>query len=157
MNSENRASNLQIIKFKFGHCGICCEKCFAFESGKIKHHSKELKKYLGNFDVYAKRFVNLLNEPKFNKYPDFKIMLDFFSNVSCEGCRKTDCQLYENCLVKNCIKDKNIDFCFQCPEFPCKNSGFDEHLEQRWMKINERMKEIGLENFYSENLNLSRY
>lgn len=157
MKQVKNATDSQIIKYKFGYCGICCEKCFAFKNGKIRHHSKELKNYLGNFDIYAKRFIKLLNQPKFEKYPDFKLMLDFFSDVNCEGCRKTECQLYKNCLVRNCIKDKNIDFCFQCTDFPCKNTGFDEHLEQRWIKINKRMKKIGLEKFYSETKNLSRY
>ena len=91
------------------------------------------------------------------KYTDFKLMLDFFSDVNCEGCRITECQLYENCQVKDCIKNKNIDFCFQCTEFPCKRTGFDEHLEQRWIKINKKLKEIGLEKFHSETKNISRY
>ena len=145
------------IKVNFGYCGICCEKCFAFKNGKIKYHSNKLKDYLGNFDIYAKRFIKLLNEPKFEKYPDFKLMLDFFSEVNCEGCRKTEFHLYENCKVRNCIKNRKIDFCFQCTDFPCKNTGFDEHLEQRWIKINEKMKEIGLEKFHSETKNISRY
>ena len=157
MKPIKEATDQQISKFKYGYCGICCEKCFAFKNGKIKHHSKKLKGYLGNFDIYAKRFTSLLNEPKFEKYTDFKLMLDFFSDVNCEGCRKTECQLYENCQVKDCIKNKNIDFCFQCTEFPCKRTGFDGHLEQRWIKINEKLKEIGLEKFHSETKNISRY
>jgi len=157
MKQEKKVSDSQNIKFKYGYCGICCEKCFAFKNGKIRHQSKELKKYLGNFDIYAKRFISLLKEPKFEKYSDFKLMLDFFSEVSCEGCRLTECQLYENCQVRNCIKNKKIDFCFQCTDFPCKNTGFDEHLEQRWIKINERMKEVGIEKFHSETKNISRY
>jgi hypothetical protein len=71
-----------------GPCGINCSKCFAFKNGAIKQLSSELKENLGNFDIYAERFVELLNKPVFKKYSDFKEMLNHFSNVECKGCRK---------------------------------------------------------------------
>jgi hypothetical protein len=140
-----------------GPCGINCQKCFAFKEGSIKHHSENLRNSLGNFDVYAKRFTELLDSPVFIKYPEFKEMLDHFASASCLGCRKQECHLFKSCNVRVCHKEKSVDFCFQCSDFPCKNSGFDTHLEQRWIRINQRMKEVGVEEYYNEIKDKPRY
>jgi hypothetical protein len=140
-----------------GPCGINCQKCFAYKNGSIRKHSANLQESLGNFDIYAKRFSELLNTPVFDKYPDFKLMLDHFADSSCLGCRKQECHLFSSCNVRTCYKEKSVDFCFQCDEFPCNHTGFDIHLEQRWIKINERMKEVGVESYYDEVKVLPRY
>lgn len=142
---------------KLGPCGLNCSGCFAFVNGKIKQLSIELKKELGNFNVYAERFVNLLNETVFLKYNGFEQMLTYFANVSCQGCRKDNCKLFASCNVKECTKSNNVDFCFQCKEFPCKKHGFDEHLEKRWININYKMKEAGIENYFNEIKDIPRY
>ena len=149
--------NCNVILNKLGPCGINCSKCFAFSKGNIKQLSTELKENLGNFDVYANRFVELLDEPAFSKYPEFKIMLDHFIKAECKGCREDKCKLFTACKVKQCSKDHSVDFCFQCSEFPCNNHGFDKHLEKRWLKINLKMKEIGVGNYFDEIKNLTRY
>jgi hypothetical protein len=149
--------NYNEILDRLGPCGLSCEKCFAFQGGPIEHYSQQLQNALGHFDVYAQRFTTLLNEPVFAKYPEFKEMLAHFAEAGCEGCRKSSCQLFKACQVKDCYKEKNVDFCFQCDEFPCDHTGFDEHLQKRWVKMNERMKQVGVENFYQENLPGSRY
>lgn len=142
---------------KLGPCGLSCEKCFAYANGNIKFHSTELKKLFGSFETYAKRFVTLLSEPVFEKYPDFKQMLDFFSEVKCKGCRSEECKLFKDCNVKECSKKMQVDFCFQCQQFPCETSGFDGHLKKRWININDRMKKIGIENYYEETKDAARY
>jgi hypothetical protein len=145
------------VKNSLAPCGINCSKCFSFSEGDIKIKSKELKNLLGNFDIYARRFVELLDEPVFKKYPDFKDMLSYLSLVDCKGCRKDNCRLFISCKVRDCYSKKNIDFCFQCEEFPCNNTGFDEHLYKRYIEINMKMKEIGVENYYNEIKDKPRY
>ncbi len=147
----------QILLESLGPCGINCRKCFAFKNGSIKQESVKLKNSLGNFDIYAKRFNELLDAPVFSKYPDFKEMLDYFASGTCLGCRKQECHLFKSCNVRNCHKEKSVDFCFQCSEFPCNNSGFDIHLEQRWILINQRMKEVGVEKYFEEIKDKPRY
>lgn len=142
---------------KFGPCGLLCEKCYAFENGPIHYHAKQLLENLGQFDNYAKRFVTLLNEPKFEKYQDFKEMLHLFASNNCKGCRQEQCHLFTNCKVRDCYKTKDIDYCFQCNCFPCNNTGFDDNLQNRWLTINRRIKEIGLENYYNEIKDKPRY
>lgn len=145
------------IKRRLAPCGLHCGKCFAFSDGDISNYSKLLADSLGNFDVYAERFVELLDEPVFQKYPDFKKFLSHLSKGSCNGCREEQCKLYKSCKVRACIEVKKVDFCFQCSEFPCEHTGFDTHLYNRHVKINQRMEEIGIEKYYEEVKNLSRY
>lgn len=140
-----------------GPCGINCSKCFAYKDGSIKKLSSELKEQLGNFDVYAGRFVNLLKEPVFEKYPDFKKMLNHFANVGCKGCRNDKCKLFAACNVKQCAKDHKVDFCFECHEFPCTKHGFDKHLEKRWLTIQRKMKENGVQSYFNEIKDIPRY
>jgi len=142
---------------KLGYCGINCGKCFAFSKGPIKKYSGKLKESLGNFDVYAKRFSELLDEPVFNNYLNFKSMLAYFASENCRGCRIEGCKIFKGCLVRDCAIENKVDFCFECKNFPCENSGFDEHLKQRWININKKMGEIGVEAYYEEIKNKPRY
>lgn len=138
-------------------CGLNCSKCFAFYEGEIAWHSRKLKSSLGNFDIYAQRFVELLDEPVFSKYPDFKEMLALLSEGQCMGCRNEKCKLFKNCKVRDCSESKGVDFCFQCSEFPCSNTGFDKNLEERSVKINFTMKDVGVESYYNEIKDKLRY
>jgi hypothetical protein len=119
------------IKKRIAPCGLHCGKCFAFIDGDIKRSSVELQNAMGNFDDYAKRFVTLLDEPVFNKYDEFKELLDYFAKVECKGCRNESCKLFNACRVRECYAEKGVDFCFQCQNFPCNDTGFDEHLYRR--------------------------
>ncbi|MCP4351484.1 MAG: DUF3795 domain-containing protein [Desulfobacterales bacterium] len=135
-------------------CGLSCGKCFAFSEGGIRKHATELKSLLGNFDNYAERFSGFL--PIFKKYPEFKEMLEYMTQADCIGCRNGECK-YPNCGVTACYKDKGVDFCFQCDEFPCDKSNFDPDLHRRWIQMNNRMKEIGVESYYEETKDKCRY
>ena len=84
-------------------------------------------------------------------------MLDFFASENCKGCRKENCKLFKNCGVRGCHQQKNLDFCFQCDDFPCNKTNFDEHLQKRWAKLNERIREIGIESYYAETKHKARY
>lgn len=145
------------LKDKFGPCGLLCEKCIAFNNGPIRYSAEQLKYHLGAFDIYAKRFVTLLDEPVFDKYPDFKELLHYLSSVNCKGCRKQECHLFKTCKVRQCYRDKKIDYCFQCADFPCDNTGFDENLKHRWLELNQKIREIGLENYYNGIKDKPRY
>ena len=99
----------------------------------------------------------MLDEPVFAKYPDFKEFLNHLSVATCQGCRKEKCKLFKTCNVRVCSEEKQVDYCFQCSHFPCENTGFDEHLYKRFVAINRRMQEIGIEKYYEEVKDLPRY
>lgn len=135
-------------------CGLNCHKCFAFSDGEIKHLSLRLQRLLGLFDRYAERFSNFL--PVFKHYPAFKELLSCFTKADCQGCRNGTCK-YPNCGVINCYIKKGVDFCFQCDEFPCEKTNFDPDLKKRWVQMNRRMKELGVEAYFEETKDLPRY
>lgn len=135
-------------------CGLNCAKCQAYSEGEIKRAAIELKNLLGSFDTYAERFAKFL--PVFETYPAFKELLNHFSEANCRGCRQGDCK-YPNCGVAPCYRQKGVDFCFQCSDFPCTKTNFDPNLHKRWIRMNERMKEIGVEAYYRETKDLPRY
>lgn len=149
--------NYEYIKSRLAPCGLHCGKCFAFREGDISRLSKELQYAFGNFDIYAERFVHILDEPLFLKYPDFKKILALFSEGKCNGCRKEKCILFKSCNVRGCSEEKAVDFCFECPDFPCDNTGFDSHLRSRWQEINLKMKNNGVETYYNEIKDKPRY
>ncbi len=138
-------------------CGLHCGKCFAYKYGIIREKSIELKEALGNFAPFAERFASLLNEPVFNNYPQFEEFLTFLTNSSCAGCRTQKCQVYEDCKVRDCSISMGVDFCFQCPKFPCEETGFDDNLKKRWMNGNYKIKELGIEAYYKEICKEPRY
>jgi hypothetical protein len=147
----------EFIKTRLASCGLHCGSCFAFSEGEICKLSKELKGNLGDFCAYAKRFANLLNEPLFLKYQEFNEMLGYLASGKCRGCRKEKCAIFKDCNVRECSENKQVDYCFQCSEFPCNNTGFDEHLQKRWKLINCKMKECGVEEYYNEIKEKPRY
>lgn len=135
-------------------CGLNCRKCLASAEGEIKSHSIKLKDLLGSFDRYAERFSAFM--PAFKNYPQFKELLDFLTQGNCLGCRNGDCR-FPNCSVAKCYQEKGMDFCFQCDEFPCDKTNFDPELKQRWLQMNNRMREIGIEAYFKKTKDLPRY
>jgi hypothetical protein len=135
-------------------CGLNCVKCLAFVDGEIRLHAAGLKRLLGSFDRYAARFSGFM--PVFGNYTSFKDLLDLMANGSCRGCRSGDC-IYPNCGVASCYREKKVDFCFQCDEFPCDRTNFDDDLKRRWRAMNMRMKQVGIEAYVEETKDVSRY
>ena len=50
-----------------------------------------------------------------------------------------------------------MDYCFQCDEYPCSRTDYPENFDKRWRAINDRMREVGVEDYYRESLQTPRY
>jgi hypothetical protein len=135
-------------------CGLNCRKCFAYSQGEIGILSTELQQRLGSFDRYAERFSAFL--PVFEHYPSFAELLAYFTQADCNGCREAGCK-WPDCGVHTCYQRKGVDFCFECEEFPCEKTNFDPDLKRRWIDMNSRLNEIGVEAYYEETKDLPRY
>lgn len=145
------------IKEAIAPCGLCCETCFAHVDGDIRKYSMKLKEKLGNFHIYAERFETVLGVPIFGKYPAFKEMLDYFASENCKGCRNEQCKFFKDCGVPACHREKGIDFCFECEQFPCENTNFFPDLYKAWVMINEKIREMGIEQYSELARSRSRY
>jgi hypothetical protein len=145
------------IKHALAPCGLSCQKCFAHVDGEIRRHSQKLLEALGNFGAYAKRFETLLDEPVFKACPDFKAMLEYLASENCKGCRNEQCKLFKTCGVRPCHQEKQVDFCYQCDAFPCDRTNFDPALQSAWIKISEKIKRVGIEQYYEQTRQRPRY
>lgn len=145
------------IKAALAPCGLSCEKCFAHVDGEIRRLSLELKERLGNFEGYAERYAAIMGNPVFEKYPAFKEMLDFFASENCRGCRNETCPLFDACGVRDCHREKGVDFCWECDDFPCDRTRFDERLHQAWVRINEIIRSKGIEAYHELTRQRPRY
>ena len=145
---------LNEAKKNLGACGLNCGKCIFNRYGDIRDHAEEMKKLLGNFDSFAERFSTF--DDVFKKYPQFKDFLSSLTKADCEGCRGGGCK-YPNCGVQPCAAERGVDFCFQCDDFPCDKSNFDEDLKARWIIMNEEMKKEGVEAWFGRTKNFPRY
>ena len=136
-------------------CGIDCGRCADNENGEIRQVSLRLLELLGQYDRLAK--LKAERNPAFADYARFSDILRSFSQAACSGCRGGHvlCPLAA-CRAKTCQLEKDIDFCFQCDEYPCDEQ-FSGALRDRWIRINDRMKEIGAAAYYQEQLKKPRY
>lgn len=135
-------------------CGLDCSRCSEYKDGEIKELSADLLQALGNYGRLAKMKSQI--NPAFANFDDFKEILSNFSKASCGGCRSDRCFCPTGCEAKTCHKEKEVDFCFECNEFPCEKQN-NPILRERWLQKNQRMKEIGVIEFYLEQLKLPRY
>jgi hypothetical protein len=135
-------------------CGLLCYTCTAGKDGAIHFHSKALLSLLESFDSFAEQFSAY--ESRLSKYPDFKEVLLLFAEATCEGCRNGECK-YPGCPVCPCIIEKGYDFCFECDAFPCEKVDTEPMLKAKWLKANERMREVGAEAYFNEVKDKSHY
>ena len=59
--------------------------------------------------------------------------------------------------MRNQVIQRVIELFKDVPVSSCDKTNFDPHLEERWRKMNIRMKEIGVEAYYEETKDLCRY
>jgi len=135
-------------------CGKDCSRCAYYEKGKIVLLSKELNENLINFESMAEKAKDFM--PIFNYYEQFSAILKHLSNGNCPGCRFSDkptCQ----CSINVCHKTENVDFCFECPKYPCTPTTYNEAITKAWKENNDTMKKIGVDNFYIAQKEKPRY
>ena len=144
-----------MIRARVAPCGLSCGKCAAYAGGPVHGAARDLAAGLGdNFGAYAARFAGM--NPVFRDYEGFRRLLDFLAAGTCSGCREQGC-LFQACKVPGCAAEHEVDYCFECAEFPCDRHGMPGPLAERWRANNEKMAEIGLEAWFEGCRNRPRY
>ncbi|MHB8157866.1 MAG: DUF3795 domain-containing protein [Desulfocucumaceae bacterium] len=74
--------------------------------------------------------------------------------LECHGCRSEKrCFYCAGCKKTVCAAEKGVEFCGQCPEYPCEELRVFQaempHRIELW-KSQERIKEVGYEKWYAE-------
>lgn len=136
-------------------CGLDCGKCLANPDSPIASRARELREELGGFAAYAEMFTKM--NPVFARYPDFAALLDHLADGgTCPSCRSGKC-LYSWCEVSRCTREKGLDYCCECAEFPCAKANLPFHLGTLWRKSTEAIREMGPEAFYATIKDRPRY
>ena len=135
-------------------CGIDCERCVMAEEGRVRRLATELRAALAGFEKMAERVAD--RNPSLAGYSQFQEVLQFFTGASCAGCRAGGPPL-PFCAARTCAPEKGVDFCFQCVEYPCDRNAYPENLAARWRAMNDRMRDVGVEQAYRESLEEPRY
>ncbi|TEB13951.1 hypothetical protein Psfp_03301 [Pelotomaculum sp. FP] len=135
-------------------CGLDCSRCADYAGGEIRKLSVRLVELLNGYLRVAR--VKEAIKPVFTGYPQFEEVLKSLTQAACSGCRGDNVLCPIECVAGVCSKEKGVDFCFQCEESPCSKK-IDTQIQERWLRFNLRMKEIGVEDFYQEQSRLPRY
>ncbi len=122
-------------------CGLDCGRCLDNPESPIARHARALRSELGGLGRRAAFFATL--DPAFEDYAAFERLLERLGGGGCRGCRFGEC-LFAECRVKDCVKQRHVDFCFECEAFATCDPGLPPNLVQRWREANERMREEGL-------------
>lgn len=135
-------------------CGLDCARCARYAGGEIRDLSARLRDALVGFENMAPKISGMV--PAMKDYNQFLEVLAFFTRADCVGCRAGGSQL-PFCGARTCFKEKGVDFCFQCEEYPCGRNQYPPNLADQWRAFNDRMKDVGVERFYREQKSRPRY
>ena len=136
-------------------CGLDCSRCFNCHDGTIRRSATDLRDALAGFQKRAMSIAKNMY-PEMEGYEQFAQVLDVMTRGRCQGCRSGGPQM-PFCTARTCFREKGVDFCFECDEYPCSRNRYPELLAKKWSVNNERMKEAGVEAFYEESLQRPRY
>jgi hypothetical protein len=146
--------NKSEILDRLAPCGIDCGRCVMYAQGPIAQSARTMKQGLVGFEKMAERMQARV--PALAEYAAFARVLETFTQASCTGCRQGGASL-PFCTARTCFKEMQVDFCFECKEFPCQRNQYPEMFEKRWRDYGERMKQVGVEQFHEEQLKKPRY
>ena len=145
-------------------CGLMCYTCPGFKNGAIKEHSAALLKLNEGFREFLD--VKLPEEYRhvLDEHDKFIEKLKRDAAPSCPGCRKIDGKgpgCIKGCFIPECTRERGIDFCGECNEFPCQRideSGlYGDEAKKVFYEGSNAIKEAGAERYFEMNKDISHY
>ena len=118
------------------YCGLDCEKCVKFK-GVYADKARELLEAIeeSGLDEWQEHEPR---EEEFN-YNDFKKGLVWFEkHMRCVGCLAGGGN--PDCVIKKCCKERGINNCSECLEFPCDK--IQKFKEDTGIDVEKNFKEI---------------
>lgn len=158
MNDVEREKILTAI----APCSLCCYTCPAMKGGVIEETSAKLHHYMEGYYDFCKNVLPEEMRAKAEKIKEFTGRLEKQSHPSCNGCRDNThgkCCI-SGCFILECTQGHGVDFCAECNEFPCNKLTtdiFNPTVIAEWHRGNERIREVGIEQFYEEITSRSHY
>lgn len=143
-------------------CSMFCSTCTGCKYGDISLHATLLVKLLEGHEEFLDKNLKSQYRDRLDEFKIFMKRLKKFANPKCGGCRNggaSGCSI-KGCVIPECVKEHNVNYCGECNEFPCnkvKKSGFKETTIKKWLDGSNKIKEIGIENYYQENKDVPHY
>ncbi len=121
-------------------CGLNCNECDMY---KASHGDEKCREEIAEW---------------FKKKRNMTLKVE---QIRCEGCRgPIEDNWSSDCKMMKCAKEKNLDFCFQCEDFPCAtvndfaSDGAAHH--KRTVENMKRAKIVGLNGWIAEQVKKGR-
>lgn len=143
-------------------CSMFCKTCTGCKYGDISYHAKELLRLLEGHEEFLDKNLKKEYRHKLDEFKVFSKKLKNYASPKCSGCRKgraEGCSI-KNCFIPECCKERNINFCAECREFPCdkvNTSVYKESTIKKWLDGNKEIKEIGIEEYYEKKKDVPHY
>ena len=125
-----------------GYCGLHCELCA--HRNRIPQQARQLQRSLHEegFDDWYQYAPDLKDT-----FPPFWQFLQNLATLDCT-CRTGGGP--PDCKIRRCAKQKSIEICPQCKEYPCQLiTALAEHYPTV-IQDGKRLQKIGLENWVKE-------
>lgn len=143
-------------------CSMFCSTCTGCQYGQISYHAKELLHLLEGHEEFLDKNLKKEYRHKLEEFKVFSKKLKKYAYPKCAGCRNgraNGCSI-KGCMIPDCTKEHNIDFCAQCPEFPCSKvntSLYKKTTIDKWLNGNQQIKDYGIEKYYEDNKSKPHY
>lgn len=143
-------------------CSMFCSTCTGCQYGQISYHAKELLHLLEGHEEFLDKNLKKEYSYKLDEYRLFHKKLKKYAYPKCAGCRNggaNGCSI-KGCIIPKCTKEHGVDFCAECPEFPCNRvneSIYKKTTIKKWLNGNTQIKDNGIEKYYEENKNIPHY
>lgn len=146
-------------------CSLLCYTCPASQNGAISKYASTLCNYFEGY--YEFNDANILEEYHswLKEFKTFHCKLEKYTKPHCVGCRNnpfpgSGCM--EGCVIPSCTKEHNVNFCAECSDFPCKKakdfySKINDTIASDWQSGNQRIKEVGIRQYFDEKKDVSHY
>lgn len=123
------------------YCGLYCRLCS--ENALIPKTAEKLREYL---ELSAYKDKERGNET-FSAFWEYLNKLSDKTKI--KACKKNNCAP-DVCGIRKCARRKNIEFCFECKEFPCEKILMLHKSTPTLLHDAERIKTIGLDKWVEE-------
>jgi hypothetical protein len=142
-------------------CSLFCYSCPGFTRGIICELSSKLHTYFEGFYEFTKKNAPEEYKSRAESFKEFDEYLLRFTQPRCNGCRHNPNpeSCIPGCFILECTQEQGVDYCGECRMFPCRKVKdlFDPDVYRRWLRGNERIKEVGITQFYEEEKDKSHY
>lgn len=143
-------------------CSLFCSTCTGCKYGEISNHSKELLRLLEGHKEFLDKNLKSAYRHKLDEFIAFEKKLKKYAYPKCDGCRTggaNGCSI-KGCFINECVKEHSVNYCGECPLFPCDKVNkniFKERVINKWLEGNKRIKEVGIIKYYEERKNNTHY